>query len=77
MRLHAHIKAIAFGLLLSLAHSTATPPGQHGTDGLDQAEFHHLQPRQQPNVVVAGVQGSGVQPRLEIRELYQNTDQWK
>ena len=35
-----------------------------------------LQKRQDAPFAVTGVQGSGVQPRLEIRDLQQNADQW-
>jgi tyrosinase len=35
-----------------------------------------LRRRQNPTVSVTGITAFGVQPRLEIRQLEQNTDQW-
>lgn len=63
----------AFFLLLNLVLSTlASPLLRHELgDGPSQ-----LRRRQNPTVAVTGITDFGVQPRLEIRQLEQNTDQW-
>ena len=35
-----------------------------------------LRRRQNPTVAITGIHGFGIQPRLEVRQLEQNTDQW-
>lgn len=54
-----------FASALLVANSWAIP---HGVGVKEK--------RQSAPLAVTGVQGSGVQPRLEIRALQQNADQW-
>lgn len=59
--------------LLNLCVSvSASPVLQH--ELIDQGP--QLRRRQNPTVSVTGITAFGVQPRLEIRQLEQNTDQW-
>jgi tyrosinase len=59
--------------LLTFAHVAATLPLSPNPDGLPSASIER---RQNAFQVVTGIQTFGVQPRLEIRQLQQNVDQW-
>lgn len=65
--------------LLAITSSTlATPLLKHAIEDLTQEATSQLKERQSSGAytAVTGVTGFGTPPRLEIRQLQQNTDQW-
>ena len=56
--------------------AAASPLLRHEVEGVQPAGVSILQRRQDQTVAITGINTFGVQPRLEIRQLQQNTDQW-
>jgi tyrosinase len=54
----------------------ASPLLRHEVEDVQSIEEPALQRRQDQTVTITGINTFGVQPRLEIRQLEQNTDQW-
>lgn len=54
----------------------ASPLLRHQVEETRSTEGSRLHRRQDPTVAITGIQAFGVQPRLELRQLEQNTDQW-
>lgn len=68
---HHHMAILQFLFWLFIAAiATPLPNTEPWTDD------NRLLPRQSAPVVITGITALGVQPRLEIRQLQQNTDQW-
>lgn len=76
-------------LALCLNHiqffASASPLLKHYVEAFDndqisgperRQDIPHLKQRQSPTVATTGINAFGVQPRLEIRQLQQNADQW-
>jgi tyrosinase len=55
---------------------SASPLLKHEVEGVRSAGQSTLQRRQDQTVAITGINTFGVQPRLEIRQLQQNADQW-
>jgi tyrosinase len=53
-----------------------TPIRRHAVEDIQPQTFSDLRRQQQPTVAVTGITKYGVQPRLEIRQLQADTDQW-
>lgn len=76
-------RLLAFLTLLPLVFAVAVPPLlNHQIEELTRHDETDrlLSPRQTANTsrftVVTGIQGTSPQPRLEIRQLQKNADQW-
>lgn len=64
-------------LLLYLVSSTlALPLLKHEVEEISTSTALDLRRRQNPTVAITGINTFGVQQRLEIRQLEENTDQW-
>ena len=64
-------------LLLHLANFTlASPLLKHEVEAVATAQNLDLKRQQNPTIAITGINAFGVQPRLEIRQLEANTDQW-
>lgn len=55
---------------------TASPLLKHEVEGVQSKESVNLRRRQDQTVAITGINTFGVQPRLEIRQLQRNADQW-
>lgn len=56
--------------------AASAPLLSHSVEDITAELRSHLQRRQASLTAITGIQEFGVQPRLEIRQLEQNTDQW-
>lgn len=65
-----------FALLLLLSDGVLALYSSFLTNGSKDLGRSTLRRRQLPTVAITGIQGFGVQTRLEIRRLEQNVDQW-
>lgn len=74
---HNYPAVLSIILLLSLVLKTVATPLMRqeveDLEGLSQS----LNQRQESPIVITGIQTGKVYPRLEIRQLQKNTDQWK
>lgn len=67
---------LAIALLHAVLLTSCSPLLSHQVEELAAPEAPTLQRRQSSLTLVTGITAFGVQPRLEIRELQQNADQW-
>ena len=72
LQLPTHNMLLAFLLLRLSLHAVASPLLRHEVEEVGEP----LRRRQDPTVAITGINAYGVQPRLEIRQLEQNVDQW-
>lgn len=79
----ASLRLLAFFAFLRLVAAAAVPLLNHQIEELPRREVdavHPLNRRQNTNssgfTIVTGIQGTSPQPRLEIRQLEKNADQW-
>jgi tyrosinase len=78
----ASLLLLAFVAFLHTAAAAAVPLLNHQIEELTRHDdaVHPLNRRQNTNssghTVVTGIQGTSPQPRLEIRQLEKNADQW-
>lgn len=66
-------------LLITSVVTLAKAVPRHGVDQLVDQEGEdrpHLLKRQNPTVAITGIKSYGIQPRLEIRQLEAQSDQW-
>ena len=78
----ASLRLLAFFTLLNLVLAAAVPLLNHQIEELTRRDdaVHPLNRRQTTNssgfTIVTGIQNTSPQPRLEIRQLEKNADQW-
>lgn len=79
----ASLRLLAVFAFLHLVAAAAVPLLNHQIEELPRREVdavHPLNRRQNTNssgfTIVTGIQGTSPQPRLEIRQLEKNADQW-
>lgn len=79
------MRLLAFVTLFNLTSAVAVPPllkhqieelGSPGDDAEQVLSRRQTSTNSSSYTIVTGIQGIGTQPRLEIRQLEKNVDQW-